>query len=280
MNFKVALLQVAAYGNDQDRNLTEGLRHCRHARMLGADLVVFPELWNIGSSRDVREQPLWTASAIDKKSSFLRSFASLACDLNMNVAVTYLELAHPKPRNSVSILNSEGNVALHYSKTCICDFGPDGEGGAGCDVNCSPGESFDVCTLSGAEGEVKVGAMICADREFPEPATQLMLNGAELVVVPNACDWDEVRSAGLLTRAFENLVGVAMANYPRPQNNGNSRAYSCVAWQGRTAKSPLIAVAGEDEQVLIAKFDLDEIREFRKSESWRLNYRRRLAPAG
>lgn len=28
--------------------------------------------------------------------------------------------------------------------------------------------------------------MICADREFPELATQLMLNGAELIVVPNA----------------------------------------------------------------------------------------------
>lgn len=81
-----------------------------------------------------------------------------------------------------------------------------------------------MCTLTGAEGEVRVGAMICADREFPEPATQLMLNGAELIVVPNACDWDEVRSAGLLTRACENLIGVAMANYPQPLNNGNSRA--------------------------------------------------------
>lgn len=91
------------------------------------------------------------------------------------------------------------------SKTCICDFGQDGEDGQGCDVNCSPGESFDVCTLTGAQGEVKVSSMICADREFPEPATQLMLNGAELIVVPNASDWDEVRSAGLLTRACENL---------------------------------------------------------------------------
>lgn len=241
---------------------------------------MFPELWNIGASLDVREQPLWTASAINPKSCFLQSFANLARDLNMNIAITYLELSHPKPRNSVSILNSEGGVALHYSKVCLCDFGPDGEAGAGCDVNCSPGESFDVCTLTGAEGEVKVGTMICADREFPEPATQLMLNGAELIVVPNACDWDEVRSAGLLTRAFENLVGMAMVNYPYPKNNGNSRAYSCVAWHGRTAKNPLIAIAGEDEEVLIAEFELDEIRKFRKSESWRLNYRCRPTRAG
>jgi len=40
--------------------------------------------------------------------------------------------------------------------------------------------------------------MICADREFPEPATQLMLNGAELIIVPNDCDWDVVElSSGL-----------------------------------------------------------------------------------
>lgn len=58
--------------------------------------------------------------------------------------------------------------------------------------------------------------MICADRELPEPATQLMLNGAELIVLPNACDTEEIQSAGLLTQACENLIGVAMANYPTP----------------------------------------------------------------
>ena len=36
-------------------------------------------------------------------------------------------------------------------------------------------------------GEVKVGAMICYDREFPESARIMMLKGAELILVPNAC---------------------------------------------------------------------------------------------
>jgi predicted amidohydrolase len=69
--------------------------------------------------------------------------------------------------------------------------------------------------LVGAEGEVKIGAMICADREFPEAASQLMQNGAELIVVPNVCTWDDMQSAGLKTRAFENLVGIAMVNLSR-----------------------------------------------------------------
>jgi predicted amidohydrolase len=222
---------------------------------------------------------MWMRSAIDQNSGFFRSFTGVARELRMNIAITYLEVWHPKARNSVSILNSSGDAVLNYSKVCICDFDADGENAAGCDVNCGPGESFDVCTLMGSEGEVKVGAMICADREFPEPATRLMLKGAELIVIPNACHWDELRTAGLLTRAFDNLLGVAMVNYPRPRNNGNSRAYSCVAWRDGKSLSPLVAVAGEQEELLLAVFDLDGIREFRRSEAWRLQYREYLPSA-
>jgi predicted amidohydrolase len=131
---------------------------------------------------------------------------------------------------------------LNYSKVFICDFGKEellkpnpNVHDIGCDVNCSPGELFDVCTLIGAKGQVKVGAMVCADREFPEAASQLMLNGAELIVVPNACTWDDIRTAGLKT---------------------------------------LIARAGEHEEILLATFDVDEIRQFRSTESWRMDYRR------
>ena len=41
--------------------------------------------------------------------------------------------------------------------------------------------------LDTARGPVRVGAMICYDREFPESARLLMLRGAELILTPNAC---------------------------------------------------------------------------------------------
>jgi predicted amidohydrolase len=287
MKFTVALLQIAPLGNDQNRNLAKGLQYCRKAKALGADLAVFPELWNIGfdpSPIDFRARQAWMNSAIDQRSNFFQAFVALAQALGMNIAITYLEAHQPKPRNTVSFINGQGDVVLNYSKVFICNFGEDellrdnqSAEDIGCDVNCSPGESFSVCKLSGAEGEVRVGAMICADREFPEPASQLMLNGAELIVIPNACSWDDMRSAGLKTRAFENLVGVAMANYPVPRNNGNSRAYTCAAWKHGKAQETLIATAGEEERVLIVEFDVDEIREFRRTESWRMDYRRRTA---
>ncbi|HKN61587.1 MAG TPA: carbon-nitrogen hydrolase family protein [Candidatus Acidoferrales bacterium] len=283
MKFKVALLQISSFGDDQGKNLAKGVQACREAKALGADLAVFPELWNIGaapSPLDPEGRRRWTASAIDRKSNFFRTFAALAREQEMNIAVTYLEAHQPLPRNTVSILDRRGEAVLNYSKVFICDFGKDElqkpnlrADDIGCDVNCSPGETFDVCTLENAEGRVTVGAMICADREFPEAATQLMLHGAELVVVPNACTWDEIRTAGLKTRAFENLVGIAMTNYPG-LNRGNSQAHSCLAWRAGQSVDALIAEAGEQEQILLATFDVDDIRAFRKTELWRMDYRK------
>jgi predicted amidohydrolase len=256
---------------------------------MGAYLAVFPELWSIGSTQcpiSEAERTAWTASAIDHRSEFFAAFAGLARGLTMNIAVTYLDAHSPKPRNSVAIINHEGEIVLNYSKVFLCDFGEaelakpnPNPNEVGCDVNCSPGEAFDVCTLSGAEGDVQVGAMICSDREFPEAATELMLHGAELIVVPNACTWDEIRTAGLQTRAFENLVGIAMANYPEPLNNGQSQAHTCVPWKDGESKPTLIAKAGEQEEILLACFDMDEMRAFRNAESWRMSYRRRGRPA-
>jgi len=60
---------------------------------MGADLAVFPELWNIGFSRypiGAAGRESWTASAIERRSDFFLSFAALAQELSMNIAVTYL----------------------------------------------------------------------------------------------------------------------------------------------------------------------------------------------
>jgi predicted amidohydrolase len=283
MKFKVALLQITSGGDDRGKNLAKGVQACREAKALGADLAVFPELWSIGctsSPLDPEGRRRWIALAINRKDSLFQTFASLAREQKMNIAVTYLEAHQPRPRNTVSILNRRGEVVLNYSKVFLCDFGQDelqrpnpSTHDIGCDVNCSPGDSFDVCRVEGADGPVTVGAMICADREFPEAATQLMLKGAELVVVPNACSWDEIRTAGLKTRALENLVGIAMTNYPGFRH-GSSQAHSCVAWRAGESVDTLMAKAGEQEQILVASFDLDDIRAFRKAELWRMDYRK------
>ena len=279
MKYKIALLQIAGKELDPDFNLAKGLASCRQAKELGADLALFPEMWNINYAScpaDREGKDNWEGQAIDQASGFFQAFVHLAQQLEMAIAITYLERFSPKPRNTVAVINSKGEVALHYSKVFLCDFGQPGLRGNQChpnqigaDYNCTPGKEFPVCTLTGKEGSVRIGAMICADREFPEAATSLMKNGAELIIVPNCCNWDDIRNAQLKTRAFDNLVGVAMANYPEPKANGHSIAYDCLAFD----RDPLIIEADEEEGIFMAVFDLAQIRKFRKQEQWRLDYR-------
>jgi predicted amidohydrolase len=79
--------------------------------------------------------------------------------------------------------------------------------------------------LDTAVGAVMVGSMICADREYPETPRMLAEMGAEVLLVSNACDLTDWHLAMFRTRAFENAVAVAMANYGAPACNGRSPAY-------------------------------------------------------
>lgn len=86
--------------------------------------------------------------------------------------------------------------------------------------------------LDTALGQVQVGGMICYDREFPESARILMLKGAELILVPNACPMELNRLSQLRARAFENMVAIATCNYPEtaPDCNGGSSVFDGVAY--------------------------------------------------
>ena len=78
------------------------------------------------------------------------------------------------------------------------------------------------------------------------------------------------------TRAYENMVGVAMTNYAAPQNNGHSTAFDGVAYlvPDGEPRDTLILEAGELEDVYIAAFDIDSIRAYRERETWGDAYRR------
>ncbi len=73
----------------------------------------------------------------------------------------------------------------------------------------------------------------------------------------------------------EIAVGLAMANYAAPQENGHSVAFSPIAFdaQGRP-RDTCIVEAGEAEGVYLAAFDMDELRAYREREVWGNAFRR------
>ncbi len=273
-NLKIALLQILPpIIGDEAHFIAKGEEYCRKAAEAGADIVLFPELWNIGyefpaeKSRDAIK--VWNDRAVTKDSSFVAAFADLAKELEVAIAITYLEdfeTGH-RPRNSVTMFDRHGIERLHYSKVHICDFTDE--------ILTEPGDTFSVGTLSTKHGDIDIGLMICFDREMPESARILALKGAEIVLTPNASNLTKPATEQFSTRAFENMMGVAMANYPAPKNNGRSIAFSpIVLAEDNSSLDNCLVEADDSEGVFMCELDLDAIRTWRKKMIWGNKYRK------
>lgn len=267
MNLKIALLQLLP-GKDPDEQLKIGIQACRKAKEIGADIALFPEMWNTGYVIPQDEKELKT-KAVSDKDAFIGSFRRIAQELKMAVGITFLEQNEPKPLNSVILFDRNGEQKLHYSKVHICAFADE--------IVLSPGKDFFVTDLDIGRGTVKIGSMICFDREFPESARILMLKGAEVILAPNACPMEINRLSALRTRAYENKLAIATCNYPKgqPDCNGHSSVFDGVAWlrDEPGVHDMCIFEAPEEEGIYFAEIDLDMLRDYRENEVMGDQYR-------
>ncbi len=260
-SLKIALLQISPCGTLAE-NLEKGIAYCRRAKDLGADIALFPEMWSNGYRIYGRPAAQWVAEAIPADGDFVSAFGELARELAMCIGITLLEAYEPSPRNTLVLFDRFGRRKLTYAKVHTCDF--DAE------RNLTPGDDFYVATLDTACGEIQVGAMICYDREFPESARILMLQGAELILVPNACPMELNRLSQLRARAYENMLAVATCNYPEtvPDCNGGSSVFDGVAYLpgGEGSRDTCILQSGGEEGIYLARLDVGQLRRYRAVE--------------
>ena len=271
MKLKIAFLQLLPADSIED-NLEIGIKACKEAKKKGADIALFPEMWSIGYKFSHDEKKL-REQALSLESEFLKRFSELAKKLDMAIAITFLEEHEPKPRNTVCLFDRHGNLKYRYSKIHICDFGEEDDEGV-----LDAGDDFFVEELDTGKGIIRVGCMICYDREFPECARTLMLKGAELVLVPNACPMEINRLSQLRGRAFENMFAIATCNYPAPHPdcNGHSTLFDGVVYIPGIpgSRDTCIFEAGEEAGIYVAELDVDLLRDYRKREVWGVRNRR------
>ncbi|MCM1175389.1 MAG: carbon-nitrogen hydrolase family protein [Blautia sp.] len=257
---KIALLQLASTGTMQG-NWQKGIEFCKKAKRQGADIALFPEMWNNGYTIPADTAGL-KALAVPADGAFVCSFAELARELDMAIGITFLEAHEPLPRNTVCLFDRKGILQYTYAKVHTCDFGDE--------CRLDAGEDFYVARLDTAKGVIKVGSMICYDREFPESARILMLKGAELLLVPNACPMEINRLSQLRGRAYENMLAIATCNYPKdqPDCNGHSTVFDGVAYLPELpgSRDTCILEAGEEEGIYLAGLDIDMLRAYREKE--------------
>ena len=272
-DLRLALCQCASSGDPQ-ANLEKGLAVCSRAAEKGADIAILPEMWQIGYSAcpdDDDGRATWQEMAISRHDPWVSAFRETASGLNMAILATFLERWPGSPRNTALLIDRHGRDVLCYAKVHTCDWGME--------KALSSGDAFEVARLDIEGGFVDVGVMICADREFPESARELMLGGAELILVPNACPLAGERTYQLRSRAFENMTAIATVNYAAPDQDGHSSVFDGMVFESNgqpngRPRDQLVLEAGDGEDVYLATLDLDALREYRRRETMGDAYRK------
>lgn len=263
LKLKIALLQILPCDNQND-NLKKGIEYCIKAKKENPDIILFPEMYNCGYKFDDL-----SISAINKNDDFILKFKELAKQLNFAIGITYLLNDNNKYKNTITLFDRFGEEVYTYSKVHTCDFGDE--------KVLTRGDDFYVKTLNTKNGNIKVGSMICYDREFPESARIMMLKGAELLLVPNACPMEINRLSQLRGRAYENMLAIATCNYPSPHPdcNGNSSIFDGVAYfEGFSgSRDTCVLQAQTEEGIYIGEVDLEMLRKYREEEVHGNSYR-------
>ncbi|MBQ7016072.1 MAG: hypothetical protein IJN10_03860 [Firmicutes bacterium] len=250
MIFKTAILQQRAKYRAYDDNTQTIIAQMAAAGRKGADILLLPEAYITGY-----ELPISYEEALDVQNPYIDQLCAAAREHHIGVVATAFTKGHLKPRNTAWVINKNGEILLKYDKVHTCDFA---------DESCLEcGDNYYVCDFHG----IQLGIMICYDREYPESARILMMKGAEVILLPNDCNSMKPRLDCLSTRAYENLVGIGMAN-PPGENAGASCAFGPRCWnqKGYCIDNALLVADELTEGLFYADFDMDDIRDFREHE--------------
>ncbi|HEY0935003.1 MAG TPA: carbon-nitrogen hydrolase family protein, partial [Trebonia sp.] len=268
-DMQIALAQLRPVRGNPDANLDLGLKACADARAQGADLIIFPELWQHGyapcpRSGTGRERWLSAAQAVDGE--WVSAFREIAQSEQVAILTTFLRRTAGGVRDSAAAIGVDGSLALVHDKVHICDFNWESV--------LEPGPAFEVAPLPLRDDIIRIGVMTCFDREFPESARELALAGAELAAVPNACLICDDRLGQARCRAFENMMALALANYPMPLMNGRSCVFDGMAAVNGRPRDHEVLVADAKPGLPMGHIDLNALREYRANGLWQASRRR------
>ena len=250
MIFKTAILQARSENANIRKNVDTIINYMKEAAMNNADILLLPECFVTGY-----ELPTTYEKCLSDNDEVIKSICKSAKENNIGVVLTSFTKGKKQPQNMAFVISKNGEILMKYSKVHTCDFADE--------KDVEAGKEFKVCDYDGT----KIGVMICYDREYPESARVLMLKGAEIILVPNDCGAMKPRVQALSTRAYENMVGVAMAN-ANGVNAGCSCAYSPICWDenGECVDNTILLADDCSEGIFYAEFDMDKIRNYRSRE--------------
>jgi len=204
---KIALIQQKATLS-KEANISRGLAALQEAAQKGAELVVFPELSFLPFFPQKPDDPaaISLAEPIPGPTSDL--IAAKAKEFGVVVIFNLYERFGNQTYDSSPLIDADGSIRGVVRMMHIVEKPGFHEKGY-----YHPGNNFQ---LVFATKVGRVGIAICYDRHFPEYMRSLALQGAAIVVVPQAGAVDEwpanIFEAELQVAAFQNGYFAALAN--------------------------------------------------------------------
>ncbi len=209
------------------------------------DLLVCPELYLSGYFAD--ERIVHRAQAADGP------FAGQVCELARRwecaIVYGYPERAADRVFNSVLVAAPDGSVTANHRKNLLPHEYEE--------KHFSAGRQPTVFQLRGWN----IGLLICYEVEFPEAVRYHAHRGCDLVVAPTALTehWAIVANRLIPTRAFENNIFVAYANYAGLENGNRYLGGSVIV----SPHGADLVRAGDGECVITAQLQHSEIKRAR-----------------
>ncbi len=263
---KLAVVQMRM-SPDHAANVAHAERFVRTAATEGAHLVLLPELFARPYFCKDQDAGFFDWALPAAEHPVLERFRRIARELKVVLPISFFERSDSAYFNSLAMIDADGSLRGIYRKAHI----PDGPGYQE-KFYFTPGNTaFEPRTTAAGQ----VGALVCWDQWFPEPARLLALRGAEMILYPTAIGSEppspELDSSAHWRRVMQghagaNILPVATANRVGTEHG---REFT-VTFYGSSfiadATGAIVAQAGRSEEtVLYGEFDLDEIAALRRN---------------
>jgi N-carbamoylputrescine amidase len=204
---KIALVQQHA-SSDYLGNLKRGAEAFREAAAAGADLIAFAELAFLRFLPQYPSTPEALAKAETIPGPTTEIFSGLARQHGIVTVLNLLEKDGEKTHDSSPVIDADGRILGVTRMIQIIESPGFHEKGY-----YAPGNLTQLVYKTRVG---RVGVAICYDRHFPEYMRALALQGAEIVIVPQAGavgEWTEgIFEAELQVAAFQNGYYAALVN--------------------------------------------------------------------
>ncbi|MBL7225552.1 MAG: carbon-nitrogen family hydrolase [Desulfobacteraceae bacterium] len=244
---RVASIQMGMVEGDKARTIDKAVENIRLAR--DADLILLPELWNIGFMSFDRYLP----EAEDKNGPTLTKLRELAREVESYLhAGSFVEEEEGKYYNSSYLISPQGEILDNYRKLHLFGY-----------------NSRETQILNRGDEVVvaktplgNFGLATCYDLRFPELFRRMVERGAEVFLICSAWPYPRLEHWIMLNRvrALENQCFLVSAN-STGQNMGTIFVgHSMVVdpW------GVILSSGGDDEVILRSELDLKQVYDARE----------------